>query len=86
MPLFTIRNLSLRCPRNVSVKFQFKIPHRSVLYNFENAYFEWKQEKAVFLHVSLNANDLLLPLFQNRAVPLQLAKKYLFDFVSCLSC
>ncbi len=56
------------------VKFQLKIPHRryvrrsnanglmhSVLYHFENAYFEWKQKQAVLVHFSLNANELLLP-------------------------
>ncbi len=60
MPLFTRCNISLRCPQNVSLKFQLKIPHY-LLYHFENAYFEWKQKHAVFMHVSLNANELLLP-------------------------
>ncbi len=32
-----------------------------ILYNFENAYIEWKQKQAVFVYVSLNANELLLP-------------------------
>ncbi len=32
-----------------------------ILYHFENAYIEWKQKQAVFVHVSLNANELLLP-------------------------
>ncbi len=49
MPLFTICNISLRCPHNVSVTFQLKIPHRSLLYHFENAYFEWKQKHAVLV-------------------------------------
>ncbi len=30
-------------------------------YKKENAYFEWKQKHAVFMHSSLNANELLLP-------------------------
>ncbi len=34
MPLFTICNISLRCPQNVSVKFQLKIPHRSFIISF----------------------------------------------------
>lgn len=45
MPHFTICNINLRCPQNVSVKVQLKTPHRS-LYHFENAYY---------------ANELLLP-------------------------
>uniref|UniRef100_A0A673HH52 Chromodomain-helicase-DNA-binding protein 1-like n=1 Tax=Sinocyclocheilus rhinocerous TaxID=307959 RepID=A0A673HH52_9TELE len=32
-----------------------------VSYHFENAYSEWKQKQAVFVRVSLNANELLLP-------------------------
>ncbi len=48
-------------PQNVSVKLQLKIPHRSLIYHFENDYFEWKQKHAVFVHFSLNANELLLP-------------------------
>ncbi len=32
-----------------------------LLYIFENAYSEWKQKHTVFVHVSLNANELLLP-------------------------
>ncbi len=31
MPLFTICNIGLGCPYNVSVKFQAKIPHRSFI-------------------------------------------------------
>ncbi len=34
MPLFTICNISLRCPKNVSVKFQLKMPHRSFIILF----------------------------------------------------
>ncbi len=32
-----------------------------ILYHFENDYFEWKQKHAIFMHVPLNANELLLP-------------------------
>ncbi len=35
MPLFTICNISLRCPQNVSVKFQLKIPTDQFHYHFE---------------------------------------------------
>ncbi len=41
--------------------FNSKYPTDHLLYHFENAYFEWKQKNAVFVHVSLNANELLLP-------------------------
>ncbi len=58
MPLFTICNISLQ---NVSVKFQVKIPTDHLLYHFENGCFQWKQKQAVFVHVSLNANELLFP-------------------------
>ncbi len=61
MPLFTRCNISLRFPHNVSVKFQLKKPTDHLFYHFENAYFEWKQKQAVFVHVSLNANVLLFP-------------------------
>ncbi len=47
--------------QKVSLKFQFKIPPDHLLYHFENAYFVRKQKHAVFMHVSLNANELLLP-------------------------
>ncbi len=42
------------CPQN----FQ---PTDNLSYYFENAYVKWKQKRAVFVHVSLNANELLLP-------------------------
>ncbi len=82
MPLFTRCNISPRCSQNVSVKFQLKIPHRSLLYNFENAYFEWKQKHAVSVHVSLNANELLLPAPFSRIVliPQIPCQKHLFGF------
>ncbi len=38
-----------------SVAFSSKYP------TGENAYFEWKQKRTVFLHLYLNANKLLLP-------------------------
>ncbi len=57
MPLFLLYVITLRCPQNVYVKFQIKIPHRSVIILFCC----WKQKHNVFAHVSLNANELLLP-------------------------
>ncbi len=88
MPLFTIYNISLRCPQNVSVKFHLKMPHRSFIISFfENAYFEWKQKHAIFVHVSLNTNELLLPApFSRTGLSLYSwylwysAKKHLFGF------
>ncbi len=59
MSLFTICNTSLRYPQNVSVMFQLKIPTDHLLYHFENVYLERKQKHAVFVLVSLNANELL---------------------------
>ncbi len=61
-------------------------PTYHLLYNFENAYFKWNQKLAVFVHVSLNANELLLPalFFQNRAVPLQLIPQILCQKNTCL--
>ncbi len=41
--------------------FSSKYPTDHLLYDLENAYFEWKQKQAVFVYVSLNANELLLP-------------------------
>ncbi len=38
-----------------------KYPTDHLLFHFENAYFGWKQKHAVFMHFSLNANELLLP-------------------------
>ncbi len=58
---FTICNISPRCLQNVSVKFQLKYPTDHLLYHFENACFGWKQKRSVSVHVSLNANELLLP-------------------------
>ncbi len=58
MPLFTGCNINLRCPQNVSVMFQLKIPPIDhLLYHFENAHFEWKQKHAVLVYVSLIANE-----------------------------
>ncbi len=36
-------------------------PADHLLYYFENTHFEWKQKHTVLGHVSLNANELLLP-------------------------
>ncbi len=44
------------CPWSFSSNY----PTDPFLYNFENVYFE-RKERAVFVHVSLNANELLLP-------------------------
>ena len=59
MPLFT------RCymcvPRMCLLSFSSKYTTDNLLYHFENAYFEKKQKHAVFVHISLNANELLLP-------------------------
>ncbi len=45
-------------------------------HHFENAYFEWKQEQSVFVHVSLNANELLFPAPFSR-IELRLYRSYL---------
>ncbi len=37
-----------------------KYPTDNFLYHFENAYISWKQKHTVFVHVSLNATELLL--------------------------
>ncbi len=76
MPLFTICNINLWCPQNVSVKFPLKYPTDNVLYHFEIAYIQWKQKHAVFVHVSLNANELLLP------APFSRIGLYLYTFES----
>ncbi len=63
MPLFTIYNISPETyvPRMRQWGFSSKYPTYHLLYHFENVNFEWKQKPAVFVHVSLNANELLLP-------------------------
>ncbi len=77
--------IRLSCPQNVSVNSQLKIPHRSFIISFKNAFFEWKQ-KPVFVHVSLNANELLLPTPFSRIGLLcswyrrYTAKKHVFGF------
>ncbi len=43
MSLFTICNISLWCPQNVSEVSAQNTLKDHLLYNFENAYFEWKQ-------------------------------------------
>ncbi len=71
MPLFPRCNINLRCFQNVSVTFQLKIPHISFIISFWKCLF--------WVEVSLNTNYLLFPapLFQNRAVPLQLVRQRL---------
>ncbi len=49
-------NISLKCPQNVSVKLQLKIPHRSSIISFWKCLFWMENGNAVFKHVSLNAN------------------------------
>ncbi len=56
--LFTTCNIN---PRMCLLSFSSKYPTDNLLHHFENAYFEWKQKHVVFMHVSLNANELLLP-------------------------
>jgi len=63
MPIFTSCSISLRCPQNVSGKFQLKIPHRSFIIPYYTYIFE---RKADFVHVPLNANELLLPVTLSR--------------------
>ncbi len=71
-------------PRMCLWSFSSKYPTDHLLYHFENAYFEWKQKQAVFMHVSLNANELLLLApFSRIGLCLYLrycAKKHLFGF------
>ncbi len=63
MPLFTICNISRRCPQNVPWSFRSKYPTDHLLYHFENA-----EKHAVFMHVTLNVNELLLPTIFSRIV------------------
>ncbi len=85
---FTRCNESLRCPKNVSVKFQLKFLTEHLLYHLENAYFEWKHKHNVFVHVSLNVNEILLPApfsriglcFYSSLNLRYSAKKHLFGF------
>ncbi len=77
----------LRFPQNVSVKIQLKILHRWFIISFWKCLFWVVAEHAVFMHVSLNANELLLPAPFSR-IGLCLyswhlrysAKKHLFGF------
>ncbi len=59
--------------------FSWKYPTDNLLYHFENAYFEWKQKRAVFMHVSLNVNEML---FNDGCgfTDTLLKKKHLFGF------
>ncbi len=63
--------------------FSSKYPTDHLLYHFENVNFEWK----LFVHVSLNANEMLLPTpFSRTGLCLYssylkyFAKKHLIDF------
>ncbi len=61
-------------------------PTDPLLFNFENVNFEWNQERAVLslcTYLQMQMSCCSPPLFQNRAVPLQLVntvKKHLFGF------
>ncbi len=87
MPIFQYVIEVSGVPRMCLWSFSSKYPTDHLLYHFENAYFEWKQEDAVFVHVSLNENELLLLVPFSRIV-LWLyssflrysAKKHLFGF------
>ncbi len=87
-------NISLRCPQNVSVKFQLKIPNRSFIISFWKCLFWVEAEthcfRACFFKCKWAAASH--PIFQYRAVPLQLIpqilckKKKLGGFDYRLSC
>ncbi len=63
--------ISLRCPQNVSVKFQLKIPHRSFIIPFWKCLFwvevETRCSRACIFKCKWAAATC--PLFQNREVP-----------------
>ncbi len=48
MPLFTIYNISIRCPQNASVRFQLKIPHISFIISFWKCQFWVEAETGCF--------------------------------------
>ncbi len=82
MLLFTRCNKSQVSPKCVSSKYS-----TDHLYNLENAYyFEWKKKRTVFVHVSLNANEILLPAPFSRiglcfySLSQILCQKHLFGF------
>ncbi len=52
MPLFTICNIGLGCPQNVSVKFQLKIPHISFIITAGKCHFWGVSKKELFWCVS----------------------------------
>ncbi len=85
-PFYKI-DISLRCPQNVSVKFQLKIPHRSFIISFWKCLFWVEAETGCFRACLFKCKWAATPrpLFQSRAVPLQLTsdtlpKKTLFCF------
>ncbi len=60
------------------LSFSSKYPTDHLFYHFENAYFEWERKQAVLVHVSLNANELLLPApFSRIELPLQFGPQIL---------
>ncbi len=61
-------------PRMCLWNFCSKYPTGHLLSHFENACFEWKQKRCVFVHVSSNAKELLYLRYS--------ARKHLFGFES----
>ncbi len=49
MPLFTRCNIGLGCPRNVSVKFQLKVPNRSFIITAGKCHFWGVSKKELSL-------------------------------------
>ncbi len=72
MPLFTICNISLRCPQNVSVTFRLKIPHSSFLISFSKCLFWMEAETCCFCACLFKCKWAAAPrpLFQNRTMQL----------------
>ncbi len=72
MPLFTICNISLWCPQNVSEVSAQNTPQIISYMILKMPIFSGRRNTLIFVPVSLNPNELLLPPpFQNRA-PFQL--------------
>ncbi len=73
MPLFTICNISLWCPQNVSEVSAQNSPQIIYYIILKMPIFSGSRNTLISVPVSLNSNELLLPPpFQNRAVPFQL--------------
>ncbi len=93
MPIFTIRNISLRCLQNVSEKFQLKISHRSFIISFWKCLFWVKAETHCFRACLFKCKWAAAPHPFSRIGPCLYssylgysAKKHLFLFwLSCLS-